>query len=283
MQSLVLGATGLVGRHIVNRLAAADEHPFTLSRSSHPDTRDVRWFTGNLENAGALAFPPFRTLYCTAHCYLLAAALPSLAHSSLQRVVFLTSTSILTKLSSANAAERRQVQILVDSEQKAIDACERHGIAWTVLRPTIIYDEGRDPSISQLARLIERFGFFPLAGFGKGLRQPVHAEDLAIGALRAAASEAAINKIYNVPGAETITYREMIGRIFDGLDRPRRTIPLPPILWRAVFRIAQRYFPNANAEMGRRMSTDMIFDASAAAQDFGWTPRPFHPRFNRTR
>lgn len=282
MQSLVLGATGLVGRHIVNQLAAAGEHPFALSRSVHTDTRDVRWFTGNLDDASALTFPPFQTLYCTVHCHLLATALPSLAHSGLQRVVFFTSTSILTKLSSANAQERAQVQMLADSEQEAIAACEKRGIAWTVLRPTIIYDEGRDPSISRLARLIERFGFFPLAGFGKGLRQPVHAEDLAIGAMQAAASGAAINKIYSVPGSEVITYREMIGRIFDGLDRPRRIIPLPPVLWRTAFHMARRFFPNANAEMGERMSKDMVFDASAAAQDFGWSPRPFHPRFNRT-
>jgi nucleoside-diphosphate-sugar epimerase len=282
MQSLVLGATGLVGRHIVNQLAAAGEHPFALSRSEHTDTRNIRWFAGNLEQASALTFPPFQALYCTVHCHLLATALPSLAQSGLQRVVFFTSTSILTKLSSADAAERSQVQLLADSEQEAIAECEKHDIAWTVLRPTIIYDEGWDPSISRLARLIEKFGFFPLAGFGKGLRQPVHAEDLAIGAMQAAASDAAINNIYSVPGSEIITYREMVGRIFDGLDRPRRIIPLPPVLWRTAFHMMRRFLPNANAEMGSRMSKDLVFDASAAVQDFSWSPRSFHPRFKRT-
>jgi uncharacterized protein YbjT (DUF2867 family) len=282
MQSLVLGATGLVGRHVVNQLVAAGEHPFALSRSAQADSRDLQWFTGDLAEAGALSFPPFQTLYCTVHCHLLATALPSLARGGLRRVIFFTSTSILTKLSSADVHERAQVQMLADGETEAIAACEKLGIAWTVLRPTIIYDEGRDPSISRLARLIERYRFFPMAGFGKGLRQPVHAEDLAIGALQAAASEAAINKVYSVPGAETLTYREMIGRIFDGLGRPRRIIPLPPALWRAAFHIARRIFPNANAEMGNRMSKDLVFDAFAAAQDFGWSPRPFHPQFRRT-
>ena len=282
MQSLVLGATGLVGRHIVNQLVAAGEHPFALSRSAHSDTHDIRWFTGDLENAGALSFPPFQTLYCTVHCPLLAGALPSLARSGLQRVVFFTSTSILTKLSSADAQEQKQVRLLAEGEQEAIAACETHGIAWTVLRSTIIYDEGRDPSISRLAQLIARFGFFPLAGFGKGLRQPVHAEDLAIGALHAAASEATIDKAYNVPGSEIITYREMIGRIFDGLGKPRRIIPMPLFLWRAAFHVSRSAFPNANAEMGARMAKDLVFDASAAVRDFGWSPRPFHPQFDRT-
>lgn len=70
----------------------------------------------------------------------------------------------------------------------------------------------------------------PLVGGAPGLRQPVHAEDLAIGALAAAASPAAINKFYALPGAETLSYREMIGRIFDGLGMPRRTISVPPLL-----------------------------------------------------
>jgi hypothetical protein len=47
----------------------------------------------------------------------------------------------------------------------------------------------------------------PVVGGAPGLRQPVQAEDLAIGALAAASSGAAINKLYALPGAETLTYR----------------------------------------------------------------------------
>jgi nucleoside-diphosphate-sugar epimerase len=148
-----------------------------------------------------------------------------------------------------------------------------------VLRPTIIYDEGRDANITRLARLIEKFGFMPLAGAGSGLRQPVHAQDLAIGALAAAASPAAANKIYAIPGTDTVSYREMIGRIFDGLHKPRRIIPVPPLLWRAAFALAKPFIANANVAMGNRMSKDMIFDPAPAVQDFGWRPRAFRPVF----
>ena len=102
---------------------------------------------------------------------------------------------------------------------------KQHNVGWTILRPTLIYAEGRDTNITPLSRLIRRFGFMPLVGGAPGLRQPVHAEDLAIGAIAAASSPAAINKFYSLPGAETLTYREMIGRIFDGLRMPRRTHP----------------------------------------------------------
>ncbi len=91
----------------------------------------------------------------------------------------------------------------------------------------MIYGAGRDVNITPLSRLIRRFGFMPLVGGANGLRQPVHAEDLAIAAIAAAASPAAANKFYSLPGGETLTYREMIGRIFDGLRLAAPHVPVP--------------------------------------------------------
>ena len=54
--------------------------------------------------------------------------------------------------------------------------------------------------------------------------------------IAAAASEAAIGKTYALPGGETISYREMVGRIFDALGKPRRIISAPPFVWRLAFR-----------------------------------------------
>jgi len=56
-------------------------------------------------------------------------------------------------------------------------AVERQ-IEWVILRPTLIYGYGRDMNISEIARFIQRFGFFPLIGGGAGLRQPVHSDDV---------------------------------------------------------------------------------------------------------
>jgi uncharacterized protein YbjT (DUF2867 family) len=210
---------------------------------------------------------------------LLASALPSLFSDELRRVVLFTSTSILTKLNSDIAAEREGLQRLADGEQQTIDICTRMGIGWTVLRPTMIYDEGRDANVSRLARLIQKAGVMPLAGRGAGLRQPVHAEDLAVGALNAASSEAARDKIYALPGPDAISYREMVGRIFDGLGKRRRIVTVPPVLWKTAFALAAPLLPNANVAMGERMSKDMVFDATPAIKDFGWNPRSFQPKF----
>jgi nucleoside-diphosphate-sugar epimerase len=279
-KSLVIGATGLVGGYILEHLLRGGERPLALSRSRQ--TRPgVDWFQGDLERYETLRFPPFATLYCTANAILLPAALPYLFNPSLKRVVVFSSTSVMTKINSKIVSERETLKKLADAEREIAALCGgQNNVGWTILRPTLIYAEGRDRNITPLSKLIRRFGFMPLVGGGSGLRQPVHAEDLAIGAISAASSHAAANKFYSLPGGETLTYREMIGRIFDGLRLPRRTVSIPPFLWKTAFVIAKPLFPSANAAMGTRMMKDMAFDSSPAAADFGWKPRMFNPAFD---
>jgi nucleoside-diphosphate-sugar epimerase len=278
MNNLVIGGSGLVGGYIVDRLLRRGERPFALSRSRQSKP-GVDWLLGDLEKPETLQVPPFATLYCTAHASLLADALPRFFNPALKRIVVFSSTSVLTKQDTEIAAERELIAKLADAERRIAATCEQNNLDWTILRPTLIYAEGRDTNITPLSRLIRRFGFMPLVGGGLGLRQPVHAEDLAIGAVAAASSPAAANKTYSLPGGETLTYREMVGRIFDGLQLPRRTISVPVFLWRTTFTVARPLFPGANVAMGIRMMKDMTFDSTPAIRDFGWSPRNFRPSF----
>lgn len=274
----MIGGSGLVGGFIVEQLIKRGQRPLALSREARADSR-LDWHRGDLHAAAALKFPPFSTLYCTVDAPLLAEALPTLIHPALKRLVVFSSTSVLTKQDTEVAAERAMIRRLAAAEQQIAALCEQHRIGWTILRPTLIYTEGRDTNITPLSRLIRKFGFMPLVGGGPGLRQPVHAEDLAIAAIAAAHSDAAIDKFYSLSGPDTITYREMIGRVFDGMGRPRRFISVPPWLWRAAFAIIKPLFPGANVAMGIRMMKDMTFDSTPARNDLGWAPRVFKPVF----
>jgi hypothetical protein len=71
----------------------------------------------------------------------------------------------------------------------------------------------------------------------------------------------------------------MVGRILDGLSRPRRLVSLPPIVWKTAFAIARPIYPHVTPVMGERMLKDLAFDSSAAISDFGWRSRKFLPSF----
>jgi nucleoside-diphosphate-sugar epimerase len=275
---LVLGATSLVGRRLLPRLVRGGAPVVALSRDPPADGEGARWVRGSLADP-ALDLPAAGTVFSLMPLWLLPEALPRLAAGGMTRLVAFSSTSRFTKLASPEPSERATAQSLADAEAGTVAACEAAGAAWTILRPTLIYSEGEDRNVSRLAALIARLGVLPLAGRGEGRRQPVHADDLAAAALAAAASPAARDRAYDLPGGETLTYREMAVRIFEALDRRPRILSVPPALWRLGLKLASPALPGATAAMGARMSEDLVFDPAPAARDFGWAPRGFRPDF----
>ena len=276
---LVLGATSLIGRYAVPRLRAMGAEAFALSRTA---SDAPGWVRANLTEPGLAAMlPDCPTVLSLSPIWRLAPALGSLKAKGMHRLVAFSSTSVFTKAASPDAHEQGVVRRLADGEEAVRAFCAFNDVAWTILRPTLIYAEGQDQNVSRLARLIGKLGCLPLAGSGQGLRQPVHADDLAAGAIAAAASPAAENKAYDLPGGETLAYRAMAERVFEGLGRRPRVLPLPEGLWRLGFALARPFLPGTTAQMGARMSENLTFDGSAAAADFAWNPRPFRPEFKR--
>lgn len=276
----MLGATSLVGGYLLPRLADQRAVTIAVSRRRHEeDLGGVRWIAGDLDAPAEIAFPFAETVLSLCPIWLLPSALPALAAAGVRRVVAFSSTSVGVKANSSDAAERRVAARLAEAEAAVRGFCEAHDIAWTLLRPTLIYSEGHDGNVSRLAGLAERFKVLPLAGAGRGLRQPVHAEDLAWAAMAAAASPLTPGRAYDLPGGETLSYKAMVERIFLGLDRTPRIICAPLGLWRLGFRLAGDRLPGATAAMGERMNQDLTFDGEPAARDFGWAPRMFKPVF----
>ncbi|BDT66793.1 hypothetical protein os1_09570 [Comamonadaceae bacterium OS-1] len=194
-----------------------------------------------------------------------------------KRIVALSSTSRFTKDTSSDLLEQNIAQGLVNAESQLQTWAESRGIEWVVLRPTLIYQPGQDKNVSEIARFIRRFGFFPVLGRAHGLRQPIHAADVANACVAALHSPTVANRAYNISGGETLPYRSMVGRIFAAQGRRARVLSVP--LW--MFKLAVtllRCLPRYrqwSAAMAERMNRDLVFDHTEAARDFGFQPRVF--------
>src|SRR5262249_24620241 len=136
---------------------------------------DIRWMAPGTD-IGASNIPFW---ICLAPIWILPDYFDWMIRHGTRHVVALSSTSRFTKVESSDPSERALAQRFADSEARLISWAMEHQVAWTIFRPTLIYGLGLDKNISQIARLIQRFGFFPLLGEAKGLRQPIHLEDLA--------------------------------------------------------------------------------------------------------
>jgi nucleoside-diphosphate-sugar epimerase len=270
----LLGATSLVGEFIRAELVGEGRHVIAYSRRQHVDGETgVEW---RLLLDTAAVVEPIGDWVCAAPIWVLPQYLDMLDKAGARRVVAISSSSVLAKQSSSEISEQALVRELRKAESCLQDWAELHGITCTIFRPTLIYGRGLDRNVSDIARFIGRFRFFPLLGEATGRRQPVHAADIAW-ACRQALDVQHTGGTYALSGGEILRYGDMVERIFVAMGlRPRMLkIPLP------LFRLAVatvRHLPHyrgLNMEMAERMNRDLIYEHEDAKRDFGYTPRPF--------
>jgi len=275
----LLGATSFVGTYLLPELEKANRSIVAFSRRNivRP-AGSVKWHKvvdGVAQPDNFEVWIPF--WICLAPIAVLPDYFPMLEAYGARRVVALSSTSCFTKENSSDPKERDLAKSLVESEARLQAWAETRGIEWVVLRPTLIYGFGLDKNISEIARFIRRFGFFPLLGDASGLRQPIHAQDVAGACFAALRSSSVANRGYNISGAEVLTYRDMVKRIFAVLGRSPRLISIP--LWMfnlgvKLVRVLPHYRKWSGA-MAERMNANMVFDHDDAKQNFGFAPRRF--------
>ena len=281
---LVIGARSLVGRRLREAVTGPEgwtgEVRFT-SRQQLANQSLVLDFANPEAFQPGMAFQ--NVIFCTPVWLGSERLFKHLTSLGMRRLVAFSSTSLFTKETSGNEAERGVVRQLLDGEKSMIDFCRAEGVDWTILRPTLIYDEGQDENVSRIASTIRKLGFFPVCPPASGLRQPVHARDLAVAALQALRSDATKGQAYNLAGAESLSYRDMVARIFEAMGRRPAIIAVPEGAWRLMFGLLKAVQPHRdlkqNLDMALRMNRDLWFDSAPAVHDFGYAPAPFRPNF----
>ncbi len=276
--ALVFGATGQIGFPLLGRLQGDGWRVTAISRTAHADEPGLHWLRGE---AGAMPVVPAR-VDAIFSCGPLDGFAQWYAGSSVEcpRVIAFGSTSVEVKRGSADADERDIARRLREGEELVFATAQRREAAATLLRPTLIYGAGRDATLTRIAQLARRWGYFPLPRGANGLRQPVHADDLASAAFACAAAPATHGQTYALPGGETLTYRDMVARVLACLTPPPKLIELPSPLFNAALFAAQltgRATGLGEAAV-RRMRSDLAFDITPAQRDFAYAPRAFRPR-----
>jgi NAD dependent epimerase/dehydratase family len=278
----VIGATSIVGECLLPLLIEERFDIVAFSRQASliqqkPINRGVVWRLLPVKYSSDTE--PITKWICLSPITALPKYFSMLLLSGAKHVVTVASTSSFSKKDSSDQFERNLAIKIAESEKQLIDWAENNQITWTILRPTLIYGLGRDTNVSVIARFIRRFSFFPLLGEAQGLRQPIHAKDVAYCCRAALKIKRAFNHSYNISGGEILTYREMVERIFNTMGRKPHflTVPLP------IFRIAffclrlLPLFRHWSPAMAERMNIDLVFDNQNAKRNLKFAPRNFVP------
>jgi len=275
----VLGATSLVGSCLLPQLLAANYDVNAFSRQSVIErSEDVVWRELPLELVASdekVANIPFWV--CVLPIWVLPDYFSFLELSGVSRIIVLSSTSRFTKAGSPNLEECLVVKRLTEAEACIDKWALVNDIECIILRPTLIYGLGRDKNVSEISRIIGRFGFFPLFGEAKGLRQPIHAKDVARASVLALGCHNIKREEYNISGGEVLSYRKMVERVFSAMQKRPFFIPVPLFLFKIIV-LFMRFVPRYRhwtAAMAERMNDDLVFEHRKAFVDLGFKPRLF--------
>lgn len=260
---LVFGASGAIGRFALP-LLTPDHHVVPVSRSAH-----AGWIAGDL-NDTAVNWPDAEIALSLGPLDAFARWLERTPTHGLRRIVAISSMSAQTKQDSPDPAERALALRLQKAEACVRDAATARGIHWTMFRPTLIYGAGIDKTLAPIARFVRRWRVLPIPYGASGLRQPVHATDLATACRAVIANPATYGKTYELGGGERLRFDAMLRRLRDAAPGFVLPIPIPSFALQLLAR-SGRIAPGALA----RLRIALVADNTRASHDFGYAPRPF--------
>jgi nucleoside-diphosphate-sugar epimerase len=273
VRAVVFGASGQVGRCVLRQCRVEGGAVLAFTRGALPaDDAGVHWAVARLPDA-VPSLPSAEALLSLGPLDLFSRWLQDAVPPGRPHVVALGSMSARSKARSPLPAERELAARLRSAEAALLQRCAALGLRCTVLRPTMIYGVGSDRNVAALMRAAARWRVMPLPR-SRGLRQPVHAEDLAAAVLAAARSGEADGKVIEIGGGERLPVSAMFARIHRRV--PRRCLPLPLPAWlpRAVGPLATHWRPAAALA---RFDDDLVADNAEAERLLGVHPRGFEP------
>jgi uncharacterized protein YbjT (DUF2867 family) len=287
MRLLVTGGSGFLGRHVLAEAARRGHSCVALARSPAAAQAVARCgatpLAGDLDDAVSLA-PAFAAAGCEALVNLASLGfghgpgiVAATVGAGLERAVFVSTTAVTTALPARSKVVRLAAEHQVRSSP----------LAWTILRPTMIYGAPGDRNLSTLLAVLARAArvprpgclplVLPVPGGGARLQQPVHVADLAGAVLAAAERTQTAGSCYDVAGPEPLPFAELLRLSSAAVGCPVRLLPVPlsPVvaLTRGYERLSRR--PRIRAEQWERLAEDKAFPIDAAASDLAYAPRPF--------
>lgn len=275
---IVLGASSQIGYFLLQRLSRAYLPALAISRRPAPSWgmfRDAIWLQQDLEDEplrsdGHVLF----SLGTLRHAAQAVAGMPRL-----RQVVAISSSSVITKRDSDEAAEQAVVAELESAEQALQTLCEQRQIALTLLRPTLVYGCGMDQNLSRVIAWLRRRSWMPIAAGATGLRQPVHADDIAQLCVQCLDLGPRASGCFALGGATQLTYRDMLRLTAKAANLKLRLIPLPMAVLAPILNLLKRMpsLQGLNGAMIQRQRVDLLVDDAPARLHLHWRPREFQP------
>jgi nucleoside-diphosphate-sugar epimerase len=187
------------------------------------------------------------------------------AAAGVRHFVYVSSASVTYPALTAYGRSKRDAEDIVTGTG---------AFAFTIVRPTLVYDEAGGQEFLMFLRYLERFPVVPFIGPGRARKRPVWSGDVVDGLLRLAGNPVSHGKTYNLSGGEAIEIIELARLMLRHAGGARPFVSLPVPLCRALAAVLGRVMarPPLNRYVIAGMINDADLDPSLAMHDLGYRP-----------
>jgi nucleoside-diphosphate-sugar epimerase len=193
--------------------------------------------------------------------------------SGVGHFVYISSASVVYPRRTAYAQSKLQAEQVVRGS----------GLPFTIVRPTLVYEQGGGQELFMFLDYLRRFPIVPFIGSGAAIKRPVWSEDIVDGLLRLSGARVAHGKTYNFSGAERISMLELGKLLLEHHDRPRPFLHLPVWLCRLLARLLGLVMarPPLTLSAIAGVVNDADLDPALAMQELGYAPLGVRAGFER--
>ncbi|MDX2169358.1 MAG: NAD(P)H-binding protein, partial [Deltaproteobacteria bacterium] len=283
MQILLTGASGFIGRRLVERLTAAGHQLTALLRT--PDAvrlpRSVTVVQGDITDAAAVARA---AAGCDAIVHLANAT--GVHDEARARAINVGGTDHV--LAAARAAGN--IRVIFTSTVSAMRArlgpygrtkreAEAHvraaGVPFVILRPSLVYG-GTSGLVAALIGHLRGLPLMPVIGNGRIEIDPIHLDDVCAVIEACLARDDVLGRTYDLLGPERVSFDDLLRRIAAAIGVERRLLHVPGPLALALARGLGRVLahPPLTVDNVLGLTSPARLDRAAARRDFAiaWTP-----------
>ncbi len=196
--------------------------------------------------------------------------------SQLRKAVVVSSSSVVNKKQSNSASDIALVERLERAEASLKKTFDQQNLDLIILRPTMVFGYGKDKNISLILRNLQRFHVMPFLGKAKGLRQPMHADDLAKAICLSLEADLG-SQTFELGGATQLTYRDMVAEIARAYDVNYLSLTLPKLLLLSALNMLKNIprYRFIEISMFERMNQDLIIDNHLLERHISYNPISF--------
>lgn len=252
---LVTGATGFIGKALVDRLIAAN-YPVRVLVPPRRMKHALPWPDDNVSVAQA-ALTDSQALHQAmngVHTVIhLASAQWWGRRRDLEQIDLLGTQNIITAGRSARigrlmilshlGASPSSAFTLLKTKGQVEEAVKASGLPYTIFRSGAIFGP-EDTFVNGIAMLLRANPLvFLQPGFGEGLLHPLYVGDLVEALTLSLEHLDTVDQVISIGGPEYISFNEMVRTIMRVTRTRRAFLTLPPYIMRTVTGVMQRLFP----------------------------------------